>query len=68
MNTMTADEITETADLIRIETRSQNLRRAALESELAEATTADDARRTRKELARVDAALMQLQAGRLPAR
>jgi hypothetical protein len=71
----TNTEAAELVTLIRIETRSQNLRLAALESELARALTPpysvqDEqlAQIIREELQRVDRALMELVAGRLPGR
>ena len=65
-NTATA----ELATLIRLETRSQELRRAALESEFAQANRSNllEVGAIRAELKRVDSALMEIAAGRLPAR
>lgn len=60
----------ELAAMVRLERRSQELRRAGLESELAEAAAAGDAqwmRAARAELGRCDMALVTLAAGRLPA-
>lgn len=70
MNT-TNNAAAETATLIAEETRSQNLRRAALESEMAQAFGAEDEqliRACRNEIGRCDRALMELGAGRLPRR
>lgn len=58
-----------TATILRLETRSKELQRRALESEMAEAYAGGDAglvRAVRAEIGRCDRALMELGAGRLP--
>lgn len=71
MENMTNMEAAELATLIRIETRSQKLRLAALESEYADLYAHGEestgrGRFVREEIKRCDRALMELAAGRLP--
>lgn len=72
-NTMTKTEARNAAELaclIRLETRSQTLRRAALESEFAAAHLGERDEKLvaaiRNEIGRCDRRLMELKAGRLP--